>query len=222
MKTERARAIVFDFDGVLVDSMDAKADVFCTLYSDQSSSIRASIRDFHLSHGGMSRSEKFKYFETVLLSRPLDAARIESLSEQFEVLVEPLVARAPEIHGATRLLHLLEGQLPLFVASATPQTELRRVVEARGWTRFFTATFGSPFAKEEILREISRRTGLRTDLVLLVGDSSSDLRAATVAGTQFVGFRDNGKNSFPEDVQTIERLEAIEGLILPQSPEAAE
>lgn len=220
LNPESVRAIVFDFDGMLVDSMGAKADAFCALYADQPSSVLASIRDFHFSHGGLPRSEKFEYFETKLLGRPLDAARIEWLSERFGELVEPLVVSAPEIHGATRLLESLLGRLPLFVASATPEAELHRIVEARGWARYFTAIYGSPCAKEMILRKIGTRIGVRTVQLLFVGDSRGDLRAATIAGTQFLGFRNEGKNSFGADVRTIEKLETIKDLKLRSDTEA--
>lgn len=213
------RAIVFDFDGVLVDSMDAKAGVFCALYADQASHVVESIRDFHFSHGGMSRSEKFEYFETRVLGRPLDATRIESLLKRFEERVAPLVENAAEIHGATQMLESLTGRLPLFVASATPEAELNRIVRARGWAKFFSAVYGSPCAKEAILNKISIGLGLRTEQLLLVGDSSSDLHAAKVAGTQFLGFCDEGKNSFPANVLTIENLVTIESLLPRQHSE---
>ena len=51
--------LVFDFDGVLADSVDIKADAFAELYSPYGSEIVEQVVAHQLANGGMSRFEKF-------------------------------------------------------------------------------------------------------------------------------------------------------------------
>jgi phosphoglycolate phosphatase-like HAD superfamily hydrolase len=202
-------AIVFDFDGVLVDSMDVKADAFCALYADQSPEKIQAIRAFHAENGGMPREQKLAHFETTILGKDFDRDRLDTLSRDFSDTVVDRVVEASEINGAERLLQEFAPRYPLFVASATPETELRSIVNRRGWSPFFVAVYGSPRSKSEILRDMSRRHRIDIGQLLLVGDSAHDLEAARSAGSAFLGFADNGRNSFPPGVETISRLSVL-------------
>ena len=48
-------AIIFDFDGVLVESVDVKTRAFCDMYSKYGEEIVEKVKEYHLSHGGISR-----------------------------------------------------------------------------------------------------------------------------------------------------------------------
>ena len=53
--------------------------------------------------------------------------------------------------------------------------------------RFFRGVYGSPPGKTEILAAIVHKTGVLPKEALMVGDSSTDLEAATSVGTFFYG-----------------------------------
>ncbi|MCX5934210.1 MAG: hypothetical protein NTU99_05390, partial [Pseudanabaena sp. LacPavin_0818_WC45_MAG_42_6] len=52
---KRYDAIVFDFDGVLVESVDVKTQAFGTLYAEYGDLIVEQVKAYHLLHGGVSR-----------------------------------------------------------------------------------------------------------------------------------------------------------------------
>ena len=79
--------------------------------------------------------------------------------------------------------------MPLYVASASPQEELRRILEARSLSRYFVEAFGHPTRKIDVIRLVLERHGLGPEAVLYVGDSQEDFRAASGAGVFFVGRR---------------------------------
>ena len=56
------KAFIFDFDGVLVDSVNIKANAFGELFKEFGSEIQKKIIEHHLSHGVMARAEKIKYY----------------------------------------------------------------------------------------------------------------------------------------------------------------
>lgn len=179
-------AVAFDFDGVLVDSVDVKTRAFAALYADDGPQVREAVVAHHLANGGVSRHIKLALYERLRTGTDPDPARVADLAERFAVLVKELVIAAPEMPGATELLRHLGEQLPLFVVSGTPEDELQDIVAARGWTAHFTAVLGSPADKAALLRGAASQVGVAPDAVVMLGDASTDRDGARAAGTRFV------------------------------------
>ena len=55
------QAIIFDFDGVIADSVNIKTVAFAEIYEPFGNHISELVVSHHLINGGMSRYEKFKY-----------------------------------------------------------------------------------------------------------------------------------------------------------------
>lgn len=183
----RFAAVVFDFDGVLVESLDIKGQAFAELYQPYGEDVVRQVMAFHQAHGGVSRYDKIRHFEHVFLGLSTIEDEIHEKAEVFARLVEDAVVACPEVNGATELLRLLSGQLPCFIASATPEAELRRIVDRRGWLDYFSGVFGTPDTKKEILRNILHSTRKTANECLMVGDAIADYEAASQSGLQFVG-----------------------------------
>ena len=62
MKEEKV-IFIFDFDGVIAESVSAKTDAFREMYLPYGEEIANQVVDYHINHGGVSRFEKFKYWE---------------------------------------------------------------------------------------------------------------------------------------------------------------
>ena len=56
------KAILFDFDGVIVDSVEIKTEAFRDLFRQESADDLERILDYHKAHGGISRVKKIEYF----------------------------------------------------------------------------------------------------------------------------------------------------------------
>ncbi|WP_075223261.1 HAD family hydrolase [Acuticoccus yangtzensis] len=196
------KAVVFDFDGVIVDSNHVKGDAFVALYADHGDVVTAKVRAFHEAHGGMPRADKFRHFQRDLIDGPADDATIVELGRRFGDRVKEEVKRVPEIAGAREALAALSARMPLHMASATPQGELTEIVEARGLAGYFTSIHGVPTSKTEALR-MRIAEGFAPDEILMVGDATADHAAAVAAGTRFLGIvAPGGVNRFPEGTVT--------------------
>ena len=68
------RAVFFDFDGVIADSVDVKTAAFCGLYSEHGPEVMAKVEAYHLAHLGMTRFQKIAYFQRELVAGPADEA----------------------------------------------------------------------------------------------------------------------------------------------------
>ena len=211
---ERAviRAVVFDFDGVLVESVSVKTEAFRSLFSPEGPEVAARIVAYHLAHGGVSRMEKFRYAYEHILRRPLFASELQALSDRFKQLVFDGVLRAPWVPGALDALEAVQcrGWLA-FVVSGTPEDELRDLVARRGVARFFAGVYGSPATKSELLRRMLDGHGLQRGHTLMVGDALTDYEAAKATGISFVARRTTDAAGLWEalDVPVVDDLTAL-------------
>jgi HAD superfamily hydrolase (TIGR01549 family) len=175
-------AAVFDFDGVILESADIKTEAFRRLFDGNERAVA-----HHLAHAGISRYEKFRHITTEILAQPYDEEEERRLGERFGELVLDEVLNCPFVPGAQELLRRRAAELPLFVASGTPEQELRTIVSSRGLQDAFAGVYGTPSSKGEILRQVVHEGKLKRDQVLMVGDATADLIGAREAGVRFVG-----------------------------------
>jgi phosphoglycolate phosphatase-like HAD superfamily hydrolase len=181
-------AVVFDFDGVILESADIKTDAFVELFAHRPEHQEA-IRAHHLDNLGISRFEKFAWIYENLFCEQLTAEASDALGAQFSALVFDKVLACPFVAGAESALDSLKGRVPLYVASGTPHEELLRIIEQRALGRYFEGVHGSPRKKSDVLAEVAARHGLACDQVVMVGDGETDFRAAQEAGSRFYARR---------------------------------
>ena len=74
------KGIIFDFDGVIAESIPMKTNAFATLYSDNGADIIQRVVSHHEANGGMSRFEKIKYYHKTFLNI--------TLTEKGEIIVK--------------------------------------------------------------------------------------------------------------------------------------
>ena len=209
MRLYRYDAIVFDFDGTLVNSNEIKTWAFGELYKEHGENIVRQIISYNKEHEGVSRFVKFRYWQEDLLGQPYTKEIGKNLSRTYSQLVFDTVVQAPYVEGALEFLKKHYQHIPLFVASGTPEPELREIVLKRNMNRFFRGVYGSPASKSEILQKIIRSNKLVPESVLMIGDALSDLDGAQPEGTGFVGILNGKTNPFPKSTLTMQNLNEL-------------
>jgi phosphoglycolate phosphatase-like HAD superfamily hydrolase len=180
------RAVVFDFDGVVLESADVKTDAFVELFASHGAEICAQVKAHHLAHLGISRFKKFAWIYEHLLGRAITDDESRALGERFSDLALARILDAPFVPGADAALEALAREYPLFVASGTPHDELAMIVDRRGLRRHFREVHGTPTEKPAILRDVMQRHALEVHEVLFIGDGASDHKAAAATGVEFL------------------------------------
>lgn len=203
------KAIIFDFDGTLVDSAHIKTQAFGKLYAPYGEDIVRKVIAWHEQHAGVSRFVKFRYWHEVLLQKTYTEAIEAALSNAFNRLVFDAVVTAPYIKGAFDFLEDYHQRIPLFVASGTPERELRDIVLQRGMKPYFQGVYGSPAAKAEILTSIARAHQWLPSQLLMIGDAMADLEGARQVGAQFLGIRACESASLSDHRFCLENLDAL-------------
>lgn len=218
MNLPRFDAIVFDFDGVLVESVDVKTRAFAALFEPYGEEVVKQVVAWHLAHGGVSRYEKFRHFHRTFLGRVLSQVEEVELGNRFCALVEEAVIAAAWVPGAHEFLEGWHARLQLYVASGTPEEELIRIIGRRGMTHFFKAVAGAPRKKGAILRDFLGRSGVSQDRMLMVGDAMTDFDGAVEAGVSFLGIAPAGANPFPHGVPVLPDLIGFSTFLVASRP----
>lgn len=179
-------AIIFDFDGVICESVEAKTEAFRKLFLDQPEHLEK-ILQFHIVNGGLSRYKKFKVIYQDFLKRELTEKESVQLGQRFTEYCYDSVVKSLYVKGAYEFLKRYHKQFRLYVASGTPQDEIQSIIKERKLDQFFVAVYGSPRTKADLLRAILAQGRLKTDQVIFVGDSINDYAGAKATGIRFIG-----------------------------------
>jgi HAD superfamily hydrolase (TIGR01549 family) len=197
-------AVFFDFDGVILDSVDVKTKAFAKMFRKYGPEVEKRVVEYHLNNGGVSRFDKFRYYYEEILNKPINEKIIISLSKQFSNLVVEGILASPFIAGAKESLKVLEkNKIPAYIVSGTPDNEIKYIVEKRGLKKYFQEIHGSPKKKWKICKEIINRNDYNPQNCLLIGDSMSDYEAAKKNGIYFLGIvRKDEASIFPGGTPT--------------------
>jgi phosphoglycolate phosphatase-like HAD superfamily hydrolase len=188
IRWDAIRCVVFDFDGTLVESNAIKRDSYFEILAETPGGP-AVVEGVLRENPGADRYAVLALAHAALASRdvePLPTA--EALVDAYSRLCEERVAECPPLPCALQALSSLRATHALYLDSATPTDALERVVEKRGWRKFFRGVLGGPASKLENLQWIAERERLGAGQMVYIGDGVPDREAAAGFGCGFFGF----------------------------------
>ena len=208
------KAIVFDFDGVILESANIKTEAFSEVVKDYPKPQAEAFAAYHMSHMGISRHVKFRYFIEEILGQPYCENVEQELADRFAEIVFKRVIKCPFVPGAREFLERNYKRYALYVASGTPQEELQQIMEGRDLNGYFKAVYGAPMKKEEIVESICRGENFHRGEMCFVGDALTDKMAAYHTGLNFIGrnTEDNAKD-FKDVTYRVDNLMQMEKLL---------
>lgn len=179
------QALVFDCDGVVLDSNSIKTEAFYQASLPYGEDVAQAMVAYHVANGGISRYRKFEYLLTQILSGRQVADELPLLLERYAALVRDGLLSCAIAPGLAALRESLPDSRWM-IASGGDQAELREVFALRGLSDYFEGgIFGSPDAKDLILQR-ERASGNLPQSALFLGDSRFDYQCAVGAGLDFI------------------------------------
>jgi len=180
----RYATLVFDCDGVILDSNKVKTDAFYQAALPFGESSARALVEYNRSNGGISRYRKFEYFIDKIIGQPVEPAALEPLVGAYARIVRAGLLTCPVAPDLGSLRRATHGRW--LVVSGGDQGELREVFDRRELTRHFDGgIFGSPAPKDAIV-EREMQNGNIVAPALYLGDSAYDYSVARHAGMDFV------------------------------------
>lgn len=209
------RTLVFDCDGVVLDSNKVKTEAFRRAALPYGEDAANQLVEYHIRNGGISRYLKFEYFlHEILGEKGKSNFKLNELLDHYGAEVTKGLLGCRIADGLERL-RKATADMRWLVVSGGDQVELRTIFDRRGLTTHFDGgIFGSPDSKDDILdRELENRNILTPALFL--GDTRYDHKAATGAGldfvfvygwTEFADWQSYCKQASISCIESIERL----------------
>ncbi|MEQ1574179.1 MAG: HAD family hydrolase [Vicinamibacterales bacterium] len=186
------RAILFDVDGTLVDSNDARARAWTDAFAEAGievdlDKVRRSI--------GMREGKLMPAVSTIKASSPKGKKIAKRHSEIFTSTYLPTIE--PFLDAGRLITDLRELGFTPVVASSASKNELDALLAIAGAQSLAFAAASGDGAKEskpdpDIIKSALRRANASPEEAVLVGDTPYDVEAARRAGVATIAFRCGG------------------------------
>lgn len=188
---KKYKSIVFDCDGVVLDSNVVKTEAyFRTAKNLGATDVQAqALVDYHVRLGGISRYHKFDWYLREVVRQPATAEAIQVLLDAFSRELEHGLMHCPVAEGLDELRAATPNAIWM-ILSGGDQQEIRDLFAKRDLAKYFDGgLFGSPDNKDTVLAR-EQASGHLQMPALFIGDSKYDFEAATRAGLDFVFLSD--------------------------------
>ncbi len=181
--------ILFDFDGVILDSMKIKGDGFVELFSNAQNIHIQRLEKYHYENGGISRFEKIKYFYQNILNKEISNDEIISLSNKFsDIIKNKLFDKNNLIKETIEFIENNHKKYNLHIVSGAEHEELNNLCKYFDITNYFLTIKGSPIKKDILVKDILNQYDYKTNETILIGDSINDYYASKDNKLNFYGF----------------------------------
>ncbi|MGR3301670.1 MAG: HAD family hydrolase [Candidatus Scalindua sp.] len=205
------KAILLDFDGVIVESVGIKDQAFEELYHAYPQYL-PQIMEYHLSHNATIRFTKFRYIAENILKEPYDEQKENEVSLKFSELVFEKIVHCPLVKGAKEFLEYFSAEVPLYLISISPEDELSRILDIRELKIYFKQVYANPTKKSEVFKDILTCGQLDTSEVVYIGDTPEDYQAAVEVSIPFIGIK--SKKEFPgRSFPVCNNLEEVQNIL---------
>ncbi len=178
------KSILFDCDGVILDSNKIKTDAFYLTsikYGEQNSN---KLVKYHLANGGISRNHKFKYFIAEILKMSPSQKLYDNLVSDYSKNVFDGLLKSNLANSLKEIRDSSNHRW--YVVSGGNEKEIKSVFKERNIHEFFNGgIFGSPRNKAEIFKEIISKKDFKKPAVYL-GDSEYDYEVSKKALIDFI------------------------------------
>lgn len=190
--------IIFDFDGVILDSIPVKTEAFRKLFEEYPKNKVQKLIEYHLVNGGKSRYLKIKYFFNEILHQAISENEILLYANRYSELTKEELSKQKYLIGDTmNFIKQNHQKYNLYIASGADENDLKYICDSLNLNQYFLSINGSPKVKSEIVKNILEESTYKREETILIGDSINDYEAANNNNIEFYGFNNKSiKNKF--------------------------
>ena len=186
------KTILWDFDGVILDSMKIKGDGFVELFKDFDSKFIEVFEKFHYENGGVSRFDKIKYFYEEIILHKVSKDEILRLSDKFSSIMQTkLFDKSKLIKDSLLFISNNYQKYNFHIVSGAEHNELNDLCKYFNIDDFFKSIDGSPTKKTILIKKIIKKFRYNINDVILIGDAITDYNAARDNNIEFFGYNNS-------------------------------
>ena len=224
------RVLVFDFDGVLVDSNRLKRDAFFDLFSFDAKTAPIIKKILNEAPINWTRFDILKEVFVSLgyaysnqgragiLGHVFDSVQkfVNEYENRYRRAVRDQILAQGVVHGVRELLEECQRNgRRLYINSATPCVALGELVDGLDIRKYFAVVYGKPRTKVLNLADIMRQENAVAGDCAFIGDGKEDRASAEIFGVFFVGIANEwncwtNEDRFPVVKNVFEAIARIE------------
>lgn len=201
------KVILFDFDGVILDSMPIRDVGFRKIFEEFPSELVEEFIKYHRENGGLSRFYKIEYFYKNLLKKDISEEKILEYAAAFsEIMKKELINSKYLIQETIQFIEKNFNKKTFHIVSGSEQNELRYLCKELNLSKYFKSIEGSPTHKNNLVENILKREKYSLDEVILIGDSINDYNAASINGLKFFGYNNEKLKEKDEYIDSFDKF----------------
>lgn len=205
LKTELIKnksIFIFDFDGVIVDSMTLKGVCFCNIFKDIKHDCNNQIIDFHLINGSLKREKKIDYIVKKILKFKLGHNTEKYINNKilkFEKEYLKLSKKLKLINGLENFLKKINlNNKKSFIVSAAPFKEIEIICKNNNILKYFCKIYDNKMSKYSAISKILKTNSILKKNIIYFGDSNSDYLLSKKMNMDFCSVLTNSKSGLQE------------------------
>lgn len=189
---EHIKNILWDFDGVLMDSMDIRDQGFIEVLKDYPKEEVDALMKFHRANGGLSRYVKFRYFFEEIQKESITQEQVQQYADAFSrVMLEKMMDTSLLIADAVEFVKEHHDKYRMHIVSGSDQKELRQICSNLEIATYFRSIHGSPTPKTQLVKQVMENNSYLPQETILIGDSINDYDAAIANDIGFYGYNNH-------------------------------
>jgi phosphoglycolate phosphatase-like HAD superfamily hydrolase len=189
---EQKENILWDFDGVILDSMSVRDYGFVEIFKAFKPKDVEALLEFHKKNGGWSRYVKIEHFFKNIVKIEYTQDDIQDYANRFsKIMLSKLTDKSNIIEDAYLYIKNNYLKKKFHIVSGSDGVELNFLCKELGLDDYFISIHGSPTAKKTLIKNLLSKHNYNTNDTCIIGDSINDYEAGIDNGISFFGYNND-------------------------------
>lgn len=181
--------IIFDFDGVIIDSMDVRVNGVKEVFSQYDDNLLDKFIEYYRYNAGLSKFIKIKYFYNNILNEDISEEMIVEYSNKLsKIMKAKLSSKEVLINDTYEFIKNNYKKFNFHIASGSEEKELKFLCDKLEISKYFKSIKGAPLHKNDLVKNIICENNYKKEETIIIGDSINDFDAADVNNIGFLGY----------------------------------
>jgi len=182
------KIMVFDFDGVIIDSTEVKVDEYRNLFSQftKNEVTLNKIINIYRNSAGIPRETTLKKVFKEVLDKTISDQEVENLSLDYSKKIFQRLETILPLKGFLEYI-AIHKEINKHIISGAPNSDVSYLIKKLNLTKYFKSIKGGPLNKKNEITNIRKLAKVKAQNIIYFGDQKNDCIAAKSAGVNFIG-----------------------------------
>ena len=181
--TNSKKIIIFDFDGVILNSNYIKTRTFYNLFQSYGKKVADKAVRYHLENMGVPRRKKFKYIYKNFLKKNISNSILDNLDIEFKKKSLQKIHQLKVSKPLDNFIKKRSKNYIFYISTGAPKNEIIDILKKKKLFKKFKKIYGPPSKKTSHINIIKK---LNKGDIIFIGDSLEDHNAAKKCKIKFI------------------------------------